>query len=685
MCNEAAVEELVSLAQCALPSFGQATSTTLIDPPPQSIFTSTSLARSVKTLVSTLYNPSDTSFLRSILFSPALPTDSRASLYPLSVPVLVNKPDERGWSAIHHACSFTVFGSPSKSSSPSSRVPDIEILDMLYLAGADVSLFTTEEHYTPLHILAKTSTSVPSTISPLVREQIRDFVTHLVRDLDAPLGARDKNDETCLHLVAEYGGSKDVLDILLDLDRVFNGGRVSKMKNSRGLLASELADKQELKDAFAAMKEKMDMATIRRGSVSSALSDNTIRGSEKHASLAAVVVDEFGVPQTSLVEEQEPSNPLDIDPAEKTHALLAHMRTSLPTQYTLDQMDGITTLLVKYFRAKIDVTRKEVDAMKRGRDSAKANARALGASLCSYGNDLTQCRSGGGGQTLKGKKWKPRESEDSQLTRVSSGSDVAISRVGHVDVGTQTAVGIGRNEFGTVKGQGWAEWFEGLIHTEDGTLRKRKDKKEKVKAEVPNVGVGLEEFGAVERQLHKVEKEKGEKGTVSGAHRLKHWWKKMMVAHDSHTIKSTTGKSKSSEKLASASTTKLELVYEIQDPRLCPVGRESKLKLPSLYNATSLSSLALADDDNDAEVLSQTAVLQQRAALRLAEYAKKQGERTISQALRTAPAVLDAVRKDLERIDICLRNAEEYLMSADASVERVGRVLKRALKVCAVS
>lgn len=55
-------------------------------------------------------------------------------------------------------------------------------------------------------------------------------------------------------------------------------GRVSKMKNTRGLLASELAATQDLQDSFRVVKERMEIAaTIRRVSVSSALSGSELR------------------------------------------------------------------------------------------------------------------------------------------------------------------------------------------------------------------------------------------------------------------------------------------------------------------------------------------------------------------------------------------------------------------------
>jgi hypothetical protein len=124
----------------------------------------------------------------------------------------------------------------------------------------------------------------------------------------------------------------------------------------------------------------------------------------------------------------------------------------------------------------------------------------------------------------------------------------------------------------------------------------------------------------------------------------------------------------------------LELVYTLQDPAVCPVGREPKLIAPGVCVT---SSLALIESDNkDVHALSQTLAIQRKSALLLAEHAERQGELTIGKALRTAPVVLGAVRKDLERIEMCLINAEEHLKDAEASVERVDRVMKRALKVC---
>lgn len=101
--------------------------------------------------------------------------------------------------------------------------PSLDVLDALYYAGADVSLFTASEHYTPLHCLAKRGHA--ST------ESLHSFTMHLVRDLRAPLNAKDRHDETCIHIAAEYGDCIDVLTALLDCDKT---GAVRSMQNSRG-------------------------------------------------------------------------------------------------------------------------------------------------------------------------------------------------------------------------------------------------------------------------------------------------------------------------------------------------------------------------------------------------------------------------------------------------------------------
>ncbi|KAF7795998.1 hypothetical protein EIP86_007167 [Pleurotus ostreatoroseus] len=121
-----------------------------------------------------------------------------------------------GWSPIHHCVSVP---------NPSSTV-----LDILYRAGADVSLYTLSGHGTPLHCLAhKAGASTSSSI--------RSFIHHLVHDLRAPLAALDHEGETCIHVAAEHGDSIEVLSALLDCD---TSGAVRNLRNKRGLTALDV-------------------------------------------------------------------------------------------------------------------------------------------------------------------------------------------------------------------------------------------------------------------------------------------------------------------------------------------------------------------------------------------------------------------------------------------------------------
>lgn len=177
--------------------------------PPASTFSSESIHLVTDSVVQAVL-AADLSVLYPLLFSQSFEPS------PLDPgPVLINVPDLEGWSAIHYCVSV-----PN---------PSIEILDALYRAGADVSLFTTGEHYTPLHCfarLARVCDDIPE--SP---QFLYQFAIHLIRDLRAPLAAPDKHDETCIHVAAEHGECLDVLLALLDCDTT---GTVRNLRNSRG-------------------------------------------------------------------------------------------------------------------------------------------------------------------------------------------------------------------------------------------------------------------------------------------------------------------------------------------------------------------------------------------------------------------------------------------------------------------
>jgi hypothetical protein len=146
---------------------------------------------------------SDRTLLHSLL---CLPPNSNSSS------LLINKPDGDGWSPIHHCVAV--------------KRPSTEAVDALYNAGADVSLFTTSEHYTPLHCLARREHA--STHSLYL------FTIHLVRNLHAPLNAKDRHEETCIHIAAEHGRCIDILMAFLDCDE---SCAVRNSRNSRGYAA----------------------------------------------------------------------------------------------------------------------------------------------------------------------------------------------------------------------------------------------------------------------------------------------------------------------------------------------------------------------------------------------------------------------------------------------------------------
>jgi ankyrin repeat protein len=170
----------------------------------QSILASTSDI--VKSVVS-----SDVPSLHKLLFPPHDPA------LPATPPYLVNRGDKDEWSPLHYCCSI--------------RHPNIEVLDALFLAGADVNLLTQAGDCTPLHCLARKRRGDDALRDAHMNRQLYAFVEHLVRDLGAPLAAQNAARDTCIHVAAEHGDSAEVLRALLDCDV---DRTVREMKNSRG-------------------------------------------------------------------------------------------------------------------------------------------------------------------------------------------------------------------------------------------------------------------------------------------------------------------------------------------------------------------------------------------------------------------------------------------------------------------
>ncbi|RPD61117.1 ankyrin [Lentinus tigrinus ALCF2SS1-7] len=180
--------------------------------------------------------PSDAILSRSTAaLSRAIAGGDLPSIYQALFPatqrttVLVNRLDSHGWGPLHYCVC-----APN---------PSVEVLDALFLAGADTSLYTSSKHGTPLHCLAR---KAQHPANPLQAARLHVFIHHLVRELRAPLSATDENGETCIHVAAERGHSMEVLLAFLACD---TRNTVREMKNSRGLTALEVA-RPELRIAF---------------------------------------------------------------------------------------------------------------------------------------------------------------------------------------------------------------------------------------------------------------------------------------------------------------------------------------------------------------------------------------------------------------------------------------------------
>ncbi|KAI0040093.1 ankyrin [Auriscalpium vulgare] len=183
----------------------------------------------------------DLPLLRSLLYTPLTQTPETPEKHA-SFP-LVNSPDADSWSPIHYCASV--------------RQPSIDVLDTLYLAGADVSLFSPAGNYTPLHCLARRKRGPDALRDRTANAALHAFVVHLVCDLRAPMEACDTERETCMHLAAEHGDSAEILRAMLECD---TGRLVAEMRNSRGLTPLEVA-KPEFRAVFGIHDEALRPAS----------------------------------------------------------------------------------------------------------------------------------------------------------------------------------------------------------------------------------------------------------------------------------------------------------------------------------------------------------------------------------------------------------------------------------------
>ncbi|KAJ6577459.1 ankyrin repeat-containing domain protein [Mycena capillaripes] len=357
----------------------------IFEPPPLSVFSVESTSRLTSTIIRSVIS-SDIPLLHSLLFAPS----SQTQLYP-SPPVLVNLPDTKGWSAIHYCAAV--------------ENPSIPILDALYCAGA-VPLFTTHERWTPLHCFAQ-SAPRPFHDCPELRISLYQFINHLVYDLRTPLAARDKQDETCIHIAAEKGNSIEVLVLLLDCD---TSGTVRELRNSRGLTALEVC-KPEFRTAFGEYLEN-----LRSGS---SLSSYTIRPSGSATSLSSWIA-----PQPTG-DADDASVFDDVDISASSEQLLVNLRLTSPsenhsaTPFHLNFLDNlireaadITAIVSAHYRTITDEATKDVQVLRK-------NADKMQMLLDRAYSDVEQAMQSRGLAPILPRKRCNRESEDSQATVVS--------------------------------------------------------------------------------------------------------------------------------------------------------------------------------------------------------------------------------------------------------------------------
>ncbi|ESK95850.1 hypothetical protein Moror_12348 [Moniliophthora roreri MCA 2997] len=334
-------------------------------------------SQATKTLIQSIYS-SDLSTLHSLLSS------GSSTPSQLAPHIFLNQPDSNGWSPIHHCCS--------------ARILSEEVLDSLYCAGADVSLFTVKEQYTPLHCLARSGSAAAYS-----------FAIHLIRNLRAPVSARDKHGDTCIHIAAEHGCSAEVLRAFLECDTT---GRIREIRNDRGMTALDVA-KPAFRVIFGA-----EMEAFRP---ESSLSISTIRPPRSFASFPSSV--EL---HRSRETEDETVSISDFDIVTAAHQLIDNLRITSPfihhdsdlghlthMETVLRESNVLGTAIIRYFRTR------SANALRMLQDlnTDATQVADLHATVSRVANDTLLCS--GLGDVVHARHYN-RESEDSQLTAVSS-------------------------------------------------------------------------------------------------------------------------------------------------------------------------------------------------------------------------------------------------------------------------
>ena len=561
--------------------------------------------------------------------------------------------------------------------------PSLDLLDSLYFAGADLSLFTTNEEWTPLHVLAQNQKLDADD------HAIYDLVVHLIRDLRAPLPALDKNDETCIHIAAERGVSFELLACLLDMDKT---GGVRKLRNSRGyvlplhswacieahnsflrLTAMQVA-KPEFLSAFGPEAGILQLITPKSGRTSASPPNDS-----------QVSLSELSERSTRVSHDDSASlcSPTEVDIALTSQRLLTNLRQSSPAgkhgndPNHLHQLESLMAdsrqyqeSLVEYFRGKVREIERELEQLQKSTDKISH----VRSSVAKAARTKSQAR---GVSILTPVHSRARESQDSTSTAISSHAPYDVSTNSSFTLDLSPVDGrpqpfdtlklpkakstiLSRSSLGAL-----SSLFD-RSGSRDNTLTvynahidagNTLEIKEQIKAfssrlsspSTPDLRRQLKEDKKRAKQqdasaTQVVDKGKGSSGNTGT--RLKAWLRKIVTSSNQDLAGSA--RATPTPPLPPLKTS-LPVPQPIPSPR-SPQPRPSTLQPPAIFLSAPEPVETMADPSIDA-------------------------------ALKTSAVVLDAALRDIHSIRACLVSAQEFVNSANHSITKVERATKRALKV----
>ncbi|KAG8786887.1 hypothetical protein FRC15_010465 [Serendipita sp. 397] len=234
---------------------------------------------------------------------------------------VINRLDEFGFAPIHYA----MICSP----------PNFAVVDALYLAGADVNLLTSKMR-SPLQVLVEYTRSISHQDG-----QMRLFVRHLIHDLQASLRYRDEQSNTCLHLAAEQGVSRELLEALVECD---TASVVREWKNHQSFRPVDIA-KPYLRDVFEERPESV--CTLRPVL-------RTKRSKASVSSFASLASATSTTTTTAMTSEIPPVSPQD--DCEQPFMFDMSLQEALKgSQILLDEIDLSLLQRTLFYRSSLDM------------------------------------------------------------------------------------------------------------------------------------------------------------------------------------------------------------------------------------------------------------------------------------------------------------------------------------------